>query len=165
MSPETSQLKFHTPCDIISFEELIEEIYSYIKADMGRSYSVMIGSDSRASTESEIVTAVAIWRVGNGGRYFWTKSGTEKYPTMRDRIYKEAMRSITLAQEVKSVLKDRLGEDFFWENKITVHIDVGENGPTKELKESVLGMARGFGFEAVIKPEAVAAFVLADKHT
>lgn len=165
MSPEVSQLEFHTPYQVVSFEGLINEILAYVQSDVRRNYSVMIGSDSRASGESEIVTAVAVWKVGNGGRYFWTKSEVEKYPTMRDRIYKEVMKSITLAQEIKSALKDRLGEEFFWENKITVHIDVGETGPTKEFKESVLGMAKGFGLDAVIKPEAVAAFVVADRHT
>lgn len=150
---------------MISFVELIDEILGYVKTDPNRHYSLMIGSDSRASDETEIITAVAIWKIGNGGRYFWTKSEVERCPTLRDRIYKEAMKSITLAQEIRSVLKDRVGEDFLWDNKISVHIDVGEVGPTKEFKESVLGMAKGFGFDAVIKPEAVAAFVVADRHT
>ena len=75
------------------------------------------------------------------------------------------MKSITLAQEIRSILKDRMGEDFLWDNKISVHIDVGNVGPTKEFRESVLGMAKGFGFDAVIKPEAVAAFVVADRYT
>ena len=165
MSPESSKLKFHAAERMISFAELIDEILDYVQADPGRHYSLMIGSDSRASDETEIVTAVAIWKIGNGGRYFWTKSEVERCPTLRDRIYKEAMKSITLAQEVRSVLKDRVGEDFLWDNKISVHIDVGEVGPTKEFRESVLGMAKGFGFDAVIKPEAVAAFVVADRHT
>ncbi|MEK7566649.1 MAG: ribonuclease H-like YkuK family protein [Patescibacteria group bacterium] len=165
MSPESSKLKFHAAERMISFVELIDEILGYVKTDPNRHYSLMIGSDSRASDETEIITAVAIWKIGNGGRYFWTKSEVERCPTLRDRIYKEAMKSITLAQEIRSVLKDRVGEDFLWDNKISVHIDVGEVGPTKEFKESVLGMAKGFGFDAVIKPEAVAAFVVADRHT
>ena len=165
MSRDSLKLKFHSPVGIISFEELIENILNYIRTDISRHYSLMIGSDSRASDETAIITAVAIWKIGNGGRYFWTKSGVERCPTLRDRIYKEAMKSITLAQEIRSALKDRVGEEFLWNNKIAVHIDVGEIGPTKEFKESVLGMAKGFGFEAVIKPEAVAAFVVADRHT
>ena len=165
MFQESSKFKFHTLAGVLSFEELIDEILAYVKTDISRYYSLMIGSDSRASDETQIITAVAIWKIGNGGRYFWTKSGVEKCPTLRDRIYKEAMKSITLAQEVRSALKDRVGEEFFWNNKISVHIDVGDAGPTKEFKESVLGMAKGFGFDAVIKPEAVAAFVVADRHT
>ncbi len=165
MSAEISSLKFHAQDGLVTFDGLIEAVLDYIKSDTSRRYSVMVGSDSRASNETEIVSAVAVWKMGNGGRYFWTKSGVERCPTLRDRIYKEAMKSIMLAQEIRSVLKDRMGEDFLWDNKISVHIDVGEVGPTKEFKESVLGMAKGFGFDAVIKPEAVAAFVVADRYT
>jgi predicted RNase H-related nuclease YkuK (DUF458 family) len=75
------------------------------------------------------------------------------------------MHSITFVQELKSRLKDRLGEEFFWDNKITVHLDVGKNGPTKDLIETVVGMVKGFGLEAVIKPDSFGAFVLADRHT
>ncbi len=163
--PEAAQLRFHTPYAVISFDEVMQEIVRYIQEDPSKTYSVMIGTDSRASSDTEFVTAVAVWRITNGGRYFWTKSETERCPSLRDRIYKEAMRSITLAQEVKSALRERLGEEFFWNNQIAVHIDVGANGPTKEFQEGVLGMARGFGFEAVVKPASVAAFVLADRHT
>ena len=157
--------RFHTPYAMISFEELTEEIIAYIRVKSKKNYSVMIGSDSRASKEAEIVTAIAVWRIGSGGRYFWTKSKMEICPTMRDRIYKETMQSITLAQEMKSALRDQLGDEFFWNNQFIVHIDVGENGPSKEFKDSVLGMARGFGLDAAIKPFAVAASVLADRHT
>ena len=84
---------------------------------------------------------------------------------MQDRIYKETMQSITFVQELKSRLRERLGEDFFWDDKITVHLDVGNNGATKNLVDSVIGMVRGYGFEAVIKPYSFGAFVLADRHT
>ena len=162
---DRASFRFHTPSKIISFEELLDEIITYIRVKSKKNYSVMIGSDSRACQESEIVTAIGVWRIGNGGRYFWTKSKIERYPTLRDRIYKETMQSITLAQELRSVLRDRLGDEFFWNNQLIVHIDVGENGPTKEFKESVLGMAKGFGLDAAIKPFAIAASVLADRHT
>ncbi|MBI2038763.1 MAG: hypothetical protein HYT22_00565 [Candidatus Niyogibacteria bacterium] len=160
-----AQFRFHTPYRVISFDEVVQEIIAYIAKSPKSHYSVMIGSDSRAAAMSEIVSAIAVWKIGNGGRYFWTKSAEARYASLRDRIYQEAMQSILVAQELRSILRDRLGEEFFWNNQLAVHVDVGENGPTRELKEGVLGMVRGFGFEAVAKPDAVAAFVLADKHT
>ena len=160
-----SRLQFHTPSSVISFTELTEEIARYIELSPKSHYSVMIGSDSRASELSEVVTAIAVWKIGNGGRYFWTRANEVRYPTLRDRIYDETMQSILLAQELRSALRDRFGEDFFWNNHLAVHLDVGENGPTRELKESVMGMVRGFGFEAVAKPDGVAAFAVADRHT
>ena len=87
---------------------------------------------------------------------------------VRDRILKEAMLSITLAQELRSRMKEELGEEIFWDERLEfrcIHLDLGEEGPTRELIDSICGMVKGFGFEPVIKPHAYGAFVVADRHT
>lgn len=173
----------------IKFDELIEEIAKYINQKPEAKYKITVGSDSQGSNETQFVTAISILRVGSGGRYFWSKTEKTFCPTLRDRIYKETMHSITFVQELKSKLKEKLGEEFFWparnatlarnasrsdasgqsvaggDNQIKVHLDVGENGPTKDFIDGVVGMVRGFGFEAIIKPDSYSAFVLADRHT
>ena len=149
----------------LGFEELIEELISYVNAKPDKDYKITVGTDSRGANDTQFVTAIAILRVGNGGRYFWSKSEKIYCPTLQDRIYKETIRSITSMQELKSRLKDRLGDEFFWDNKISVHIDVGRRGPTRDLIDTVVGMVKGYGFEAVIKPDAFGAFCLADRHT
>ena len=149
----------------LGFDEVIKELLKYVNKEPNACYRITVGTDSAGTNDTQFVTAIAILRVGNGGRYFWTKSEKIFCPTLQDRIYKETMHSITFVQELKSRLKDRLGEEFFWDNKITVHLDVGKNGPTKDLIETVVGMVKGFGLEAVIKPDSFGAFVLADRHT
>lgn len=149
----------------LDFKNLIEAIVNYIHSQPDREYKISIGTDSPGSANAHFVTAIAVLRVGNGGIYFWTRSEKTYCPTLQDRIYKETMQSITFVQELKSRLKDKLGEEFFWDNKIDVHIDVGKKGETRDLVETVVGMVKGFGFEAVIKPDSFGAFVLADRHT
>lgn len=156
---------FHNHLGHFNFEGMITELVSYIHAKPEAHYQIVVGSDSRADKEVCFVTAVGIVRVGNGGRYFWARSAPQKCSTLQDRIYKETMQSITLTQELRSRLKDALGEDFFWDNKLTVHLDVGTKGPTRDLIDGVVGMVKGYGFEAVIKPDSFGAFVLADRHT
>ncbi|MBI2609735.1 hypothetical protein HYW53_00990 [Candidatus Giovannonibacteria bacterium] len=158
-------VKFYRAGRLVGFDELVEELIAYIKEKPEREYKIVVGSDSRAEKEVRFITSVAILRVGNGGRYYWTRSEETYAPTLRDRIYKETMHSILCTQELRSRLKDKLGEEFFWDGKISVHIDVGENGPTKDLIDTVVGMVKGYGFEAVIKPDSFGAFVLADRHT
>src|SRR3989344_3193497 len=103
----------------ISFDELIKEIINYIREKPERNYKITVGTDSNASEYALFVTAVSILRVGNGGRYFWTRSEKARCPSLRDRIYKEAIQSITFVQELKGGLKERLGEEFFWDNQIS----------------------------------------------
>ena len=112
-----------------------------------------------------MVTAVTVRRVGNGAVHFWVTSDKKIFHTFRDRIYEEAMQSITLAQEIRSGLRERLGEESLWDGMVEVHIDIGQNGPTRELIDQVVGMVKGFGFEAVIKPGSFGASQVADRHT
>ena len=159
------QNRFHNQSRTFDFDQLIEELVGYIHAKPHAKYKIVVGSDSRSEKEVRFVTAVGILRVGNGGRYFWARSEAYHCVTLRDRIYKETMQSIALTQELRGRLQDVLGEEFFWDNNITVHLDVGTGGPTRELIDSVVGMVKGYGFEAVIKPDSFGAFVLADRHT
>lgn len=149
----------------INLDELVKEIILYVNKSPEAAYKITVGTDSPGVENPFFITAVTVLKIGNGGRYFWTKSERIQCHGLQDRIYKETVRSITLTQELKSRLKDELGEEFFWDNKITVHIDIGRNGRTKDLIEGVVGMVKGYGFEAAIKPEAFCACVVADKHT
>ena len=161
----TENAKFNFEGLSIGFDELVVRLEAYIKEKPEWEYKIVVGTDSKADKQVRLITAVAILRVGNGGQYFWTRSEEVYAPTMRERIFKEAMYSIAFTQELKSRLKDTLGEEYFWDGKISVHLDVGENGPTKDLIDGVVGMVKGYGFEAVIKPYSFGAFVLADRHT
>jgi len=148
----------------LGFDGVLKEIRAFIERHPDRIYKIIIGSDSEAKRLACIVTAVTIWRVGNGAIHFWTKSEEKKFGSMRDRIWQEAISSIMLAQEFRSRLNDTLGSDFFWEGN-EIHVDIGPNGPTKELIDGVVGMIKGYNFVPVIKPYSFGASIVADRHT
>ncbi|MDP3779265.1 MAG: ribonuclease H-like YkuK family protein [bacterium] len=156
---------FHTETKgTLNFEQALGEIKAFIDASPDRLYKIVIGSDSEAKGVSSIVTAVTIWRIGNGAIHFWTKSEQKKFGSMRDRIWDEAISSIMLAQEFRSRLGDVLGDGSFWEGN-EIHVDIGPNGPTKELIDGVVGMIKGYHFVPVIKPYSFGASIVADRHT
>lgn len=149
----------------LSLAEVAGEIVAFVKKEPQRFYKIIIGTDSHPSRPEVFVSAVTVWRVGNGAVHFWTRASLpKKVHTMRDRIWEEAIASITLAQEMRAALAERLGDEFFWDGN-EVHVDIGRNGPTKDLIESVTGMIKGFNFVPVIKPFAFGASVVADRHT
>jgi len=148
----------------IPFDRVIAYVVDFVKKEPERFYKIIVGADSEASDVSNMVTAITVWRVGNGAIHFWTKSPEKKFGSMRDRIWEEAISSITLAQEVRSRLAAELGDEFFWDGN-EIHVDIGENGPTKELIDSISGMIRGYNFTPVIKPYSFGASVVADRHT
>lgn len=171
MSSEAlSEKVFHTLSgNLLSLAEVATEIKHYVLLYPNDFYEVVIGTDSEAALEGSaaFVTAVVARRIGNGGVYFWTRQENAFFG-LKDRIWKEALLSITLAQEFRSVLKEALGEEMFWEDKLSfrcIHLDIGRDGPTRDLVDGLAGMVKGYGFEPVIKPFAYGASVVADRHT
>lgn len=73
----------------------------------------------------------------------------------------EALASLALAT--------RLREDARVQQLLTgrmeIHVDVGENGPTRQMIAEIVGMVVAHGFTVRTKPDAYAASKVADRHT
>ena len=78
-----------------------------------------------------------------------------------DRMLKEAMFSLDLAQRVVAALRVRISEHLY---NFEIHLDIGHNGPTRTMISEIVGMITGNGFVARIKPESYAANKVADRH-
>lgn len=155
----------HTRGDV-NFEDMVREIVYFIKKEPERRYKVIIGTDSEAGYFTSLVTAVTIVRVGNGAIYFWTRRKKQKFSSRydRNRIWAEAISSITLGQAIRSRLKEVLADEFFWDAN-DIHVDIGNKGRTRELVEGISGMIKGYDFVPVIKPYSFVASIVADRHT
>lgn len=142
---------------------VVREIMGYIRSRPNASYKVIIGTDSARlpTLAADFVTAIVVYRVGNGGRYFYRQFELGKFHTLRDRIIQEVLFSIEAAKEVLEELKkDPALPNWSFE----IHADVGENGNTKVLIQEVVGMIRANNFEVKTKPESYAASKVADKY-
>jgi uncharacterized protein len=155
---------FHSPTlGPLLFDEVIEVCRSFIAVDADAEYHVTIGSDSeQRSGIVECISAIVIHRVGRGARYFWRRERHKPFHTLRERIWFEAMQSTSLAKHVLDAFTEREA----WRSaRMIVHVDVGKNGPTKVLIQEISGYVQAYGFTVAIKPDAYAAFSVADKYT
>jgi uncharacterized protein len=163
----------------LELEDVLRDITAYMNEDTRFAYRLIIGSDSQANTplkpkiqvekrqNIDFVNAIVIHRVGRGGRYFWRRLHREyQNPlSLKARIFTEANLSIELALEVLTLLQQQLARvQVDSQPNIEVHIDVGQNGPTREMVKELVGLVRSSGFEAYIKPQAYAASTVADKY-
>jgi len=152
----------------MGFGGMISEITTFIGQDPRKSYKVIVGSDTSAPSRepftTSVITVVIVWRVGHGATYFWTRGEPKMFYSLHERIIAETMASITLAQEVRSQLKDTLGDEFLWDGN-EIHTDIGNGGESREFIREVTGIIKGFDFVPVIKPEAWCASTVADRHT
>lgn len=146
----------------LDFVEVVGKIASYMEEVPDQKYRVVIGTDSQMHNkkEADFVSALIVQRVGSGGIYFWKREKREKPYALRERIYEEATRSMTLAQEFLQSFKDEV-----LEYDLEIHVDVGRLGETRQMINEVVGMIRGSGFKVKIKPEAYGAATVADRYT
>lgn len=147
----------------IETAEAVREIIDFMRENEERSYRIMIGTDSALynSTDADFVTAIVVHRIGHGARYFWRRAELKNFHTLRDRMIKEAMISLEIAQQVFDFLKEAGAPEFDFE----IHVDVGYNGETKSVLQELVGLIRANNFEVKTKPESYAASNVADRYT
>jgi predicted RNase H-related nuclease YkuK (DUF458 family) len=148
---------------------VVDDLVGFMMEEPENSYKLVIGTDSKSKKlkkpkDLDFVTAVIIHRQGKGGRYFWAKEKVGKVATLRDKIYNETFLSIQTAQKLVPLLKREVSGNSH-NYQLEIHIDIGRNGPTREMIKEVVGMVSGNGYQAKIKPESYGAFSVADKHT
>ena len=149
----------------IGLSQVIFEIVRYIDREPKRSYELVIGTDSNGDKLADFVSAIVVHRIGHGGRYFWKKWNKKIIHSLREKIYQEVTLSLDLAQKIIVKLQDELKKNGLPQYSLDIHIDVGENGDTKDMIKEVVGMVRGNGFRAKYKPNSYGASIVADKYT
>ncbi len=145
----------------LTFDEMFNRAAEYIHSDPSCKYNVIIGTDSFVSTETLFVSAVVIHKVGHGGRYFYSRTRRKKTGSMRHRLFYEATMSIELA----SVIRLKFNENGFKKLPVEIHLDVGDNGASREIIREVVGMVTGSGYAAKTKPDSYGATKVADRHS
>lgn len=148
----------------LNLAEVYWDIVNYISEAPRGKYNLIIGTDSHNLQEQCcFVTAIIVHREGKGARYFFTKKKEKHITSLRHRIFHETSLSVEVAADLSKKLKNSWVKD---ENlNLEIHLDVGENGETKELIREVVGMVIGSGFSPKIKPESYGATKVADKYT
>lgn len=149
----------------VSFRKMLDSLKAYMIEDQKRTYTIVIGTDSQRYLRTDYVTAIVVHRVGAGGRYFWIRTQEVTPPSLRQRIYQEALKSLEVAQVMTRSIYEMMKEEPKSRFNIEIHVDIGENGDTREMIREVVGMIRGSGYEVKTKPLAYGAFVVADRHT
>jgi len=159
--------KFYSPTKgKMDLKRVIADIIQYLDEEPKMTYKIVIGTDSHPQSEKvNFITAVVIQRVGRGGRYFWQKINKEKIKSLRQRIYEEVNLSLIMAQKMIQELKNYASEESLFSRGLEIHVDIGENGETKNMIKEVVGIVRGNGFNVKTKPEAFGASNVADRHS
>jgi hypothetical protein len=161
----------------LTLNEMIREIFAYMKELPENEYEIVVGTDSPSSDKTFFPIAIVVLRTGFGGRFFLKKmhypdSFLKRFANInwKNRILQEVYLSCELALslretlEKENTLRRAQGESLKYQFEY-IHADVGEKGKTKEMVKEVVGLIKGNGFEPKIKPYSFAATVVADRYT
>ena len=148
----------------ISLQELIERIVTFVKSDPKSEYRLSIGTDSMTYKETFFVLAIVLHKVGNGGIYFYKKFIHEPILDLRTKLYTETQISIDTTELVAMKLLE-VDENIFDTLSLSIHLDIGKNGPTKDLIKELEGWVTSMGYDYEIKPDSYAASTIANKYS
>jgi predicted RNase H-related nuclease YkuK (DUF458 family) len=90
---------------------------------------------------------------------------------LRDKIYQETDRSLSIARGFIDELSDelnRLNESIIIDNlkmSFQIHCDIGAFGKTSSLIKEIVSWVHAVGYECVIKPDSYAASGIANKFS
>lgn len=155
--------------DVMTFNEVYQEIVRFIKADSNCSYRISIGTDSQVGSRSVFVSCIHVHRIGRGAIGFLHKSVMQRPITnLREKIYLETLSSLQLAylfndsmiRRIQSIVNDHVRGVTF-----EFHIDIGTRGKTRKLISEMINMVKGLQFIPKIKPDSFCASSFADRYT
>ncbi len=146
---------------LMDLDQVFADIVSFIREDPQAQHKLIIGTDSQPRDEVTYVTAIIIHRLGKGARYYYHRQVQRRVATLRQRILLETSYSLGVASRLTEMLSRRGHQGF----NIEIHLDIGQNGETRDLIREIVGMVSGSGFDAKIKPDSFGASSVADKYT
>ncbi|OGD86580.1 hypothetical protein A2870_02190 [Candidatus Curtissbacteria bacterium RIFCSPHIGHO2_01_FULL_41_11] len=145
----------------VDWEEALSKMAWFMGVDTTASYEIIIGTDSEAQNgTADYVSALIVHKKGRGGIYFWGRQKVEKIFSMKQRIWQEALMSLSIAEKLVFDFAQMGLVDL----NLEIHVDVGPNGPTRELIADIVGMIKANGFRVSVKPASWGASHVADRH-
>jgi len=153
----TKDTKFITGSGIsVTMSEAVERIAMFIEDS--ENFTIDVGTDSQTTDKTKIVTAIVCCKERKGGIFFYHSSIIDKVALLRNRIYLETGKSVECANQLIDLFLDN--EMFY---TVSIHSDVGQIGKTRELIKEITGYVAAYGYDCKIKPDSIAASVVADK--
>ncbi len=147
----------------MTIDEVAADIRAYQMELPDSRYRLIVGADSQpqsARFATVFVSAIVIHRVGKGARFYFLKRPYKKPLAFRQRIFTEAAMALEVVQALEASL-EKVGSNL----PVEIHLDIGEEGQTRELIKEIVGWITQSGYDAKIKPDSFGASKVADRFT
>ena len=151
----------------LSMGEIVNLI-SQIASEPGEVYNVMVGTDSQNFDRTKVVVVIAFHHVGHGGIFFYEVTHIRRINNLGQKLLYETQLSLECARKLVDAfedLKDNTGFDYEACLNLGIHVDAGQNGPSKKVIPEIVVWITACGYKVVVKPESYAASSIANKYS
>ena len=131
-------------------------------------YNLMIGTDSQNFDKTKVVVVIALHNIGRGGIFFYEVQHVRRISNVGQKLLYETQLSLDCVEQLVAEFESmkRTGEfDYEQHMSLSIHVDAGENGPSKQVIPQVVGWIHSCGYQAVVKPDSYAACSIANKYS
>lgn len=131
-------------------------------------YHLMIGTDSQNFDKTKVVVVIALHHVGKGGIFFYEVSHVRRINNIGQKLIYETQLSLDFTEKLIKefdMLKEETGFDYSQHMSIGIHVDAGQNGPSKQVIPEIVGWIKSCGYDVIVKPDSWAACSIANKYS
>ena len=148
--------------------ERIAELISQLANESGEVYNVMVGTDSQNFDKTKVVVVIDFHHVGHGGIFFYEITHVRRLNNLGQKLLYETQLSLECARKLVDAfenLKDETGFNYERHLNLCIHVDAGENGPSKKVIPEIVGWITACGYKVIVKPDSYAASSIANKYS
>lgn len=149
-------------------KEIANIIMKQVQKHKDSEFNLIFGTDSQNFSDTKIVVVVALQNVGHGGIFFYEITRVRRITNIKQKLMKETQMSLELASIIINELDELFNtEDFDYTEhlSLSIHVDAGKNGPTKQVIPEIVAYINSCGFDAVVKPDSFVAKTIADRYS
>lgn len=142
---------------------VIWKILSFITSDTSAHYEIAVGTDSMTyGSFTKFAVAITVYKEQKGAIFFYKTLRSKPMRNLKAKLDMETKISL----EVADYLIDAFGEEIMNKRSrvhLSIHMDVGENGPTAKFIDDLEGWIKACGYDFCVKPDSYAASTIADR--
>ena len=90
----------------LTFDQVFKDMTDFIKQNPDSKFKLIVGTDSQLREEVCYVTAIIILREGKGGRFYYAKERERTKLGLKQRIFYETSRSLSVAAKLAKKLAE-----------------------------------------------------------
>lgn len=159
----------------LTFDDVFQKIILFMGQDPAGKYRLMLGTDSHAhGDETVFATVIVLHRKGKGA---WACLRKIRHPRRYDSLHEKISMETSLTEEIASLFTEAHKMDMidivlphlYKGSSFTLegHIDIGseQHNKTRIFIQEMVARMQSVGLEPKIKPESIAAYGVANRHT